>query len=181
MPRINQVVLMPDQTATQFAGRFSEQEMIAGYSRTLYEHLEEDRIDVRFFNDLDPIMPNSLVIHCLGGYDKKPLAGKSNFTSIAYGSGDSASFANMVKETLKDWGKCYADFYHKVSNPRQDDLYLAEGSFSIAVSPFRINGPNAESYMKKLDVLGSSIAHTVLQYLIMRDEQPRMMKVDYKT
>lgn len=110
MARINQVVLVPDLTATQLSGRFSEQEMISAYARALFEHLEEDRIEVRFHNDIDPIIPNSLVVHCLGGFDKKPLGGKSNFTTICYGGPESGSLANMVKETLKDWGKCYADF-----------------------------------------------------------------------
>lgn len=178
MARINQVVLIPDLTATQLAGRFSEQEMISGYTNSLFEHLEEDRVEVRFNNE-DLILPNTLVLRCLGGFDKKPSGGKSNLTTISYGGSESASFANMVKETMKDWGKCYADFFHKVCNPREDLGLAKEGCFTLAISPFKINGPNADAYMQKLDLLGASIAHCVMQYLIMRDEQPRMMRVDY--
>lgn len=179
MSRINQVVIVPDLGANKCSGRFSEQEMVQAYVSSLFEHLDEDRITVQIYHELNPIMPNSLVINCLGGWMKTTSNARCNITSILYGNADSRQFANMLQEVISDWGKCYADFNHRVSNPKLVEVSDPD-VFSVSISPFAINGPSAESYMTKLDQLGREIAHCIMGYLITRSEQPKMMKVEYK-
>lgn len=179
MPRISHVVLVPDR-ATRAHGRFTEREMIDGYVQSLFEQLEEDRAYVSILQNGDPIMPGTLVIHCLGGFLPKPTSSKSNTSSIFYGTEESLQFAEMLHHSLMDWGRCYANFYHKGSLPKPDASLLVEGTLSVSVSPFRINGPEAESYMMRLDELGRTIAHCVREFMISRGEQTKIAKVDYK-
>lgn len=178
--RINQVVIMPDKAAQACAGRFSEPEMIASYTQSLADCLDEDRVPYRFYDECDPIVQNSLVVHCLGGFGKESRGRPtvSNFTTITFGSTESEELATLFCEGASEWGKCFANFHHKTQQPKRDlasPLLNVESTIAIAISPFKLNGPDAESYMKHLPKLGEMLGHIIYEYLLSRSEHPRMM------
>lgn len=180
--RVNQVVLVPSVPSIGAGGlvfgRFSEGEAVHGYMESLYEHLEEDRIPVRYHHDLEPFQPNSLILYCQIGFERILSKSKCNAASVSYIGSHSQGLAALLCEALADWGRSYVDFHHKTANPKEESKIVHEGSFGVVIKPFRLNGPNIEEYMLSLDQLGKTIAYSVYEFMVGRSELPSVMKTD---
>lgn len=180
--RVNQVLLVPVISPTGgeglMYGRYSEAEAVNGYIESILEHLEEDRVTASTHSKLDPIMPNSLVMYCGLGWDKPSSKAKCNIATVEFVGQAALPLASLLCESLVDWGKSYVDYHHKTSNPKVAVEPFHEGSITIVFKPFKLNGPNIDSYMSCLDKLGRTVAYSIYEFLLMRDEVPSVMKVD---
>ncbi len=87
------------------------------------------------------------------------------------------SLATMVCESLSEWGKSYVDYHHKTANPRaeEDNPYAdIRDTFGLVIRPFKLNGVEAEAYMRNLDTLGKTLAYCVNEFLLARGEQGKL-------
>lgn len=179
--RVNQVVLVPGipQTGSEglVFGRYSEREAIHAYMDSVFEHLEEDRVLARIHSDLEPIQPNTLLIHCQIGWEKPNSKAKCNMATVDYVGQGSLALAALLCESLVDWGKSYVDFHHKTGNPKIANDPTPEGTIAVILKPFRINGPNVDLYMNSLDQLGRTIAYAIYEFMVSRNEIPEVARV----
>lgn len=180
--RVNQVLLVPSVSPSGgeglISGRYSEADAVNGYIDSILEHLEEDRVTARLDSPNEPILPNTLVIYCGIGWDRPNSKAKCNIATVEYVGQATLPLAALLCESLVDWGKSYVDYHHKTANPKVATEPFHEGSLTLTVKPFKLNGPNVEHYMRSLDKLGRTIAYSIYEFLLMRDEAPSVMKID---
>lgn len=191
--RVNQVVVVPAFHAKfkpgRVVGRTSEHDIVAEYTRNLAEQFDEDNVahDVYSHEHKQLILPNSLVMHCSVGWqgNGKGQKAQKNVTSVMHGpQPGSKKFAELLAEALSDWGKCMVDHGHRTKAVEEDlDLFFLQIPETIAVSiePFWINGPNATDYTMRLFDLGRVLSQTVFEFLLSRNEQPRIMRHPQKS
>ncbi len=180
--RINQVVLFPSVPLFGgegiTSGRYTEKEAVHGYMDSILEHMEEDRIVCRVHSDSEPILPNTLLIHCQIGLDKPNSKAKCNMATVDFVGQGALPLATLLCEALVDWGKSYVDFHHKTANPKVANEPHYDDTLGVIIKPFKINGPQVDDYMRSLDQLGKTIAYSIYEFMLSRGEQPNVMKVD---
>lgn len=113
------------------------------------------------------IEANSVVIHCLAGWNEDRKRDSKNVTRITYGQSSSFPLADEVSEAVGQWGQNYV-FGHKTANPRQDAkdaLLVLPETKAVAIEPFALNGPDVKTYVRYLEQLGKVIARAVADHL----------------
>ncbi len=179
--RVNQVVVIPEFYSGKGYGRIfekvSEFDGMISYLHTLCDALDDDGIRYTMYNEADPILPHTLLIHASIGWFEPNKKGpkkciSSNISTLSYGKG-STTLAKLFSEAMSDWGKCYVDFHHKTAEPKSEpkSTYLNyENTFSVSVSPFMVNAPNAEKYVEHAPVLGKMLANCIHEFVQMRKQ-----------
>lgn len=182
--RVNQVVVIPAFTNSgalgRYCGKTCEYDAVNAYVESLCEFLDHDRIrfELRPPDSREPILPNSLILHCSVGWNKKDSKSKNNHSVVSYAQSSSKKFAEILLETVSEWGKCYADLGHKCKEndkDRENILLRYIDTFSVSIEPFRLNGPNPDEYMRGAPTLGRMLAQAIFEFLASRNEQPTMM------
>lgn len=180
--RINQVVLIPAfsgrGTTGRYYGRYCEHDAVTAYFEPLVEHLENDGVIFQVQKEDEPIFPNSLVLHCSIGWDKLPLdKQKCNYSTVSYSLPQSKRVAEIIVESVSDWGKLYGTLSHKtkeVTNEKKNMLLKYEQTVGIYVEPFALNNALCEDYLKGAPVFGKMLAQAIFEFLWTRNEVPKM-------
>ncbi len=179
--RINQVVLVPGVPRVgdhgHTFGHYSEKEAIYEYVESTLEHLEEDRVAASIHETGGLIMPNTLLVHCFLGWEKPNSKAKSNIATIGFQGTEALPLANMLCESLSEWGKSYVDYHHKTANPRPEDQSPEgnlPGTIGVFIRPFKLNGMQIDTYMRNADTLGRTIAYCVHEFILGRGEQVKL-------
>lgn len=185
--RCNQVLIVPEFSDVGkdglIAGNTSQKDVVKTYCDTLVEYLDEDRVKFSVFREGDMIEPNSLILCLSAGWAKSTSKARMNTHEVYYSQKSSEVFAAAIADALGEWGRNYVDFHHKNSAPVKNDKnpFLAvENTIAAAICPFKLNGPNADDYVRWLPKLGQSLAHCIYEFLFSRGEQPRMMSANYR-
>lgn len=191
--RVNQVVVVPAFQANtkpgRYIGRHSEHDVIGSYVTSLVDELDEDLVQHSLYihGQTQLIMPNSLVLHCGIGWQGNGGGQKAlkNVSTITHGpQPGSKKFAEILAESISDWGKCFVDHGHrtKAVELEQDLSFLVvPDTIAISIEPFKINGPNCQDYCTKLYELGQVLSQSLFEFLLSRNEQPRIMRSPQKS
>lgn len=178
---ISQVFIVPgmgfsDENGSYDPGRahrnIMEVDLIDEVTASLESELELENIRYQTLNTrkkpgfkLDErhkeVPPSSLVIHIRGGfYDNGKNPAWFNGSAIFYGRSEDLKLAQVIADTMGDWGQC-AVYGHKKSKPKLDqDDHLIAAKLSMPVfriEPFFINGPNVDDYWKRISLLGRDL------------------------
>lgn len=181
--RISQVAVIPlldEKNPGQINGRYNEFDVIKSYMQTLTENLEEDRVHFEVVKKDEPIFDNTLKLYLDGGWsnNKKPLS--SNGSMISYSDKNSKDLAEHLRTYISDWGKCSVDYNHRIISFSEDKSLCDQPNVTaICITPFFLNGPNHEDYMKKLPELGKQIESCIFEYLLDRQWGPKISGVSY--
>lgn len=161
----------------RYHGKANEYEAVNCYLQELSECLDNDGVRHRIEKEDAQIFPNSLVIYCSVGWATGNR--KSNSSSISYGQANSRVVASLFTETLSDWGKCYVNLGHtaKLSNSDKRAFLNVPDTMGISVEPFKLNLDSSSEYIQRAKNLGKTMAHCLFEFLLSRNEQPRMMNV----
>lgn len=185
--RVNQILLVPEFSEVgkdgNAWGNHNQKDVVRSYLETLREHIEENRHDFSVFREGDVILPNTLIVCLSAGWGRAESRSKLNGHSVVYGSPESMEFAELMAETLGEWAKNYVNFHHKMGAPTvesKNPFLSVKDTIAVAVSPFKLNGPNSEDYMRWLPKLGQLMANCIYEYLLHRGERPRMANVNYR-
>ena len=185
--RVNQILLVPEFYGTgkdgNVWGNHNQKDVVRGYLQTLQEHIEENRHDCSIFQEGDTILPNTLIICLSAGWGKAESRSRLNGHSVVYGDDNSLEFAELMAETLGEWAKNYVNYHHKMATPARESknpFLSVKDTIGISVSPFKLNGPNSEDYVRWLPKLGQLMADCIYEYLLHRGERPRMANVNYR-
>ena len=181
--RINQVLIIPafdrDKNFGRIHEKYSEWDAIDCYVHSFMEHL--DNFGIRPFKsrENDLIYPNSLVVHCDAGWvDPKSKVKSSNYSAISYGTPNSRSLADIFAENTTGWGQNYVSNNHTTKDPKRGDtrpFMVTDKTISISISPFMVNGPDVDSYIRFGPMLGKMLAIAVADFMTTRGEVPGMM------
>lgn len=181
--RISQVAVVPLYSAKDFGnihGRQNEHDIIKSYQQTLVENFEEDRIHFEVLGKEDPIFDNTLVLYLDAGWNTSPHL-KKNGSSISYSNDASRDLAEHIRMYVSDWGKSNVDFSHRtISFEKDETLCNKPNTTAIKISPFLLNGPHSEVYIKNLPMLGKLIETCIFEFLQSRQwGPPKIGKVTY--
>jgi hypothetical protein len=176
--KINSVLVIPGAGHSDDAGNYTrgvaidslaEVDVVDVYGRVLLDILEEYGIrydvaptrkapGVREVDRLSGIPENTLALDLRVGYFHRYR--KLQESVVEYGQDDLKSLANLLSETVGEWGKCCA-WGHRTT----DVGPLAVSCSAIRISPFSLNGPDASVYLRRLEPLGREIGLVLVEYL----------------
>ena len=160
----------------RIAGKVSEYDAMLSYLTSLCDSLDDDGLRYQIYDKDEPVMPHTLLIHASIGWFEPGKGQKkcitSNLSSVHYGK-SSTTIAKLFSETMSEWGKHYVDYHHRTAEPRLNNKIAdldcpSDEVFTISVSPFIVNAPNAEDYVKFSPILGKMMATCIQEFVAMR-------------
>lgn len=182
--RINQVVVIPEYDVKhmgRYQRNYSEHDIIDRYVSTLCEFLDHDNISFKLSTKNAVCDPNSLILFCRSGLSEE-RARRTNFSIISHIGSKSKKISDFAIETVSEWGKCYVDTQHITRGRQLDEnpieAFGSPDTMGIVIDPFILEGPNHDDYIKRLPKLGEMLALCVFEFMLSRQEQPQIMRIN---
>lgn len=157
-------------------GHYSQEEVVDRYAATLAEELdcgwvrthpiETRKTAYRYsFDERIRMAPTNFVPLVLTS-DHYARPRLHNSSTIEFSGHEYLGLATRLCEALSEWGRCYV-WGHRVSRP-----VVVNGAPKpyICIKPFALNGPNAEDYLQRLDLLGTTLGRSIGEYLLERNQ-----------
>ena len=116
---------------------------------------------VKYSDRPSKIPPNSVVLDVAVGWTSANRS--SNYSHVTYSDKRSHKLADLVSQSLFEWGKC-SSFTHHVKNPSEAKNSLLDGQVGVRIEPFALNGHGVDDYLRRLGNLGIDIASAVIEY-----------------
>jgi len=178
------LIIIPSAGHSDDSGKFtrgyvvdttSEVDVVDSYSRTLMETLEEYGVNFDVMSTRTApgtmqsrrhleISKNSLAIELSVGYFETNI--KRNRSDVFYYNDESKKLADMLADTLGDWGR-NSSFGHSRGSPKKlkTPILSVEGAMAVKVAPFAINGPHYEDYLPTAASLGHSLGMALVEFM----------------
>lgn len=187
--RVNQIILAPHRGHSNDLGEYdrghdsgpiAEVDVLQQLCQAI-EHEFDDyglrwytldvfrRPGVRYADRPMKIEPHSIVLDLRCGWYKSPRS--RNMSAVWYGNNATHLLAERFHEALSEWGAC-TNFGHRVAIPKLDGNQPIIGRqhiHGVRMDLFAMNGPEVDSYCRRLRELGRDLAVVVVDFLRGKD------------
>lgn len=175
MAKINGLTIIPDfgffgkdLIKGHQANKYFQSDVVREYAQVFHEELEKNYVMSELIQTHKKpsltleqrqavIQANRPTIYLGCGWENKNR--EHNISRVFYSHKSCERLAKSLCESLEDWGHRYV-FGHRVAKPVQDKS-ISKGP-AVRVSPFALNGANAEEYLKRLRELGETMGISIM-------------------